>query len=85
MSARTHMTKDLTWSRRVGANARRIRQERGIVQIDVVIAVRAQGVPLGEGPLSKLERGVGNGAVTVDLLMALADALSVSPMDLLAP
>lgn len=62
----------------VGCNLKRLRAEYGISQHDL-----ARKAKISRGTIANLETGYGR-AVTVDTLLALADALEADPGDLLA-
>ena len=63
----------------IGANVRRLRLARGWTQVE--LAAAAEGVE--ERYVQKLESGKAN--PTVKVVIAVADALGVSPLDLFAP
>lgn len=67
----------------IPANVRRLRKARGLSLAEVTSRMAALGVPLGVNGLSKLE--LGNRGADIDLLVALAKALGVPPLELLFP
>lgn len=70
-------------AKRVGENVKRIRRARNLDQKDVSALVGSLGRPMLPTVLSKIERG--ERRVDVDDLMAIAEALNVSPAALLLP
>lgn len=79
---------DDRWARVVGQNLRELRVLRGITQMGLVNLLLENGFHLHQSRVSRLEtwspdtRG-SYVVVTVDMLMALAEALDVSPSELL--
>ncbi|QIY72066.1 helix-turn-helix transcriptional regulator [Streptomyces sp. RLB1-33] len=70
-------------AKRVGENVKRIRRARNLDQKDVSAILKSLGRPMLPTVLSKIERG--ERRVDVDDLVAIAEALNVSPAALLLP
>lgn len=68
-------------NQRVASNVKRLRKLRHMQQLDLAAKMTADGVPMRNGTISKLENS--DRAISVDELAALAKALGVSPLDLL--
>lgn len=86
MKARTEV--QLRYSRNIGRNVRRLREERGLSASDLAKQTESTGHPIGRQPLGTIERGRHpNGlalkSVSADELMTLAQVLGVSPLSLL--
>jgi transcriptional regulator with XRE-family HTH domain len=67
----------------VAANTRRLRTEAGLSLSEVAARMGALEWPMNPSQLSKIETG--RRTITVDDLLALAEALQVGPATLLAP
>ena len=65
----------------IGGNIRRIRQEKGMKQTELVRLVQLQDVPLIRETLVKIERGAHH--VTASQLKAIRDALETTYDELL--
>lgn len=88
MATRLPKTSSQTrWPRIVGHNIWRERISAELTQSELAEAVRRRGVPLHPDSLGRLERGATSQgflpSISVDQLMAVADALGVSVHDLL--
>jgi transcriptional regulator with XRE-family HTH domain len=70
-------------SERVGRNVRRFRAEQGMTQERLAELLTDGGMPLSDAAVSRLESG--QRAITVDHLMALAEVLDRSPLELMEP
>jgi transcriptional regulator with XRE-family HTH domain len=70
-------------TRQVAANARRIRERRGLTLANVAERMAALGRPMTLNGVSKIERG--NRGVDLDDVAALARALDVAPLLLILP
>lgn len=68
-------------NQRVASNVKRLRKLRHMQQIDLAAKMTADGAPMRNGTISKLENS--DRAISVDELAALAKALQVSVMDLM--
>lgn len=55
----------------IGANIRRLRNERGLKAVDVIAKLQLQDINVNTGIFSKVEKGRNN--PTVDMLIALTD------------
>lgn len=77
-------------SRTVVINAHQIRKRHGITQTQLAQAIRAQGLPIDHGRLSKIEtwaiqgKAISVPSVSVDLLIALSKTLATPTPQLLA-
>ncbi|WP_424891834.1 helix-turn-helix domain-containing protein [Streptomyces sp. XH2] len=87
--AKTPRTPDeVTHSRHVGQNVRRLRTESGWTQSDLAVRTLTASHPLGLNQISAIERGYSTHStalrsVSVDELLTLATALRVTPATLL--
>ena len=68
------------WLKVVGANVRRLRLERRLTQNQLLMMMGSRS---GRAYLSLIEKGRQN--TTVTFLISLADALAVTPAELLTP
>lgn len=57
----------------LGTNIKRLREEKGIRNKDIVAQLQIRGVEISTGTYSKVEMGINN--PSVDLLIALTDIL----------
>ncbi|MER8158134.1 helix-turn-helix transcriptional regulator [Streptomyces sp. NPDC094472] len=88
-TARPRNGSDLAVSQAVGRNVRRLRKARHLRQLDLAEKITAAGFPMRPSVVSKLEAGRHHDgsfrSVSVDELVAVAQALGVRPEQLLVP